>query len=316
MNNTNTTNGRNIRRAICLQCGSSIEPGTGYSAPLASNGGRAQYICANCHDGWNDINYGAHAHAACNGKQAKSGLTYSVELEVRRPDALTRGELAAVGFIATRDCTTDREFKMPARGNLNNSKTWATVERLARGGHLAITNSEGTHVHIGHGDVEHPKADGNPTPDLINAYTMRALRNRAQAIYGPLMEEWQDNPAAVVRVFGRWFNDMAAAGVSTLDRYRAINLTNAETIEYRLPRFRTANQYRHCLKTCGALTKTVVTNYIAYAIDPDTDYYKLNHKADVTAAKLVRVWTKYAAAAPDWEDANGETDEEVSARIW
>lgn len=130
------------------------------------------------------------------------------------------------------------------------------------------------------------------------------------------MDEWQADPESVVRVFGRWFNDMAASGVSTLDRYRAINLTNPETIEYRLPRFRTADQYRHCLKTCGALTKTVITNYISYAIDPDTDYYKLNHKADVTARKLVKVWRKYAEAAPAWEDAVGESNEEVSARIW
>lgn len=98
--------------------------------------------------------------------------------------------------------------------------------------------------------------------------------------------------------------------------HTTINLTNAETIEYRLPRFRTADQYRHCLKTCAALTKTVITNYVAYTIDPDADYYKLNHKADVTARKLVKVWRKYAEAAPDWKDANGESDEEVAARIW
>ena len=110
-------------------CGQVLAPRTGYSAPLASNGGRAQYVCYSCYSGMNNISYGAHAHAEARGKQAKAGLTYSVELELKRPDALTRAELAAVGFVATADCTTDTEFKMPPRGNLNNAKTWITVEK-------------------------------------------------------------------------------------------------------------------------------------------------------------------------------------------
>ena len=316
MSNNRAANEHNIRRATCLCCGASIQPWMGHAAPLASNGGRAQYVCRYCYAGYNDINYGAHAHAEARGKQAKSGLTYSVELELKRPDALTRGELAAVGVVATKDCTTDAEFKSAPRGNLNNAKTWNTVEQLLRDGHAAITDDEGTHVHIGHGDVEHPQQDGNPTPDLINPYSMVELCRRAHVILNPLMQEWQGNPADTVRVFGRWFNRMAKAGVSDTDRYRAINITNAATIEYRLPRFRTADQYRHCLKTCAALTKTIVTNYMQYADDEWADPAKLDHKAEVTARKLVKVWKKYAESAPSWEDANGESNEEVTARIW
>ena len=317
MTSTNTANMHNIRRATCLQCGNPIAPGDGYAAPLASNGGRAQYVCWSCQQGYNDISYGQHAHAAATGKQAKAGLTYSVELEMRDVDALTRGEMAAVGFVATEDCTTEVEYKMPPRGNLNNAKTWTTVESLLMRGHCAITAAEGTHIHIGHGDVEHPQADGNPTPNLINHYTMRQLRMRCYTILSPLMDELKSDPAAVVRVFGRWFNpDYAICEVSRGDRYAAINVTNNATIEYRLPRFRTAAQYRHCLKTCAALTKTIVTNYMQYAFVSAADPAKLDHKAEVTARKLVKVWQKYAEAAPEWRDANGETNEEVAARIW
>lgn len=317
MSNTNTTNARNIRPCTCLQCGNPIAPGEGYSAPLASNGGRAQYICWHCKQGYNDFSYGQHAHAAARGKQAKAGLTYSVELEMRYVDALTRGEMAAAGFIATKDCTTEVEYKMPPRGNLNNGKTWATVESLLMHGHGAITDKEGTHIHIGHGNVEVKDEDGNPTPDLINYYTMRQLRLRCHTILTPLMDEWKSNPAAVVRVFGRWFNpDYAIAKVSRGDRYAAINITNNNTIEYRLPRFRTAYQYRHCLKTCAELTKTIVTNYMKYAYVSAADPAKLDHKAEITAQKLVKVWRKQAETAPEWRDANNETDEEVAAYIW
>lgn len=316
-NNLYTVNGRNIRTCTCLQCGATIEPGKGYSAPLASNGGRAQYVCRYCRDGWNDIAYGQHAHAAATGKQAKAGLTYSVELELRDVDVLTRGELAAVGFIATKDCTTEVEYKMPPRGNLNNAKTWSTVEGLLKGGHAAITDREGTHIHVGHGTVERVDDEGNPLPDLINYRTMRKIRHRANIILGPLLDEWQSDPAAVVLVFGRWFNrDYAIAKVDPEDRYSAVNLVNHNTIEYRLPRFRTAAQYRHCLKLCAEFTKTIVTNYCQYANDLHTPPVKLNHKAEVTAAKLVKVWHKYADSAPEWKAANGETNEEVAARVW
>lgn len=314
MSNKNTTNAKNIRTCTCLQCGALIPPGNGYSAPLASNGGRAQYICRCCRAGWNDVSYGEHAHAAATGKQAKSGLTYSVELELRDVDVLTRGELASVGFVATMDCTTEVEYKMPPRGNLNNAKTWSTVESLLKGGHAAITYAEGTHIHVGHGTVEHVDDEGNPTPDLINYRTMVKIRKRAHRIFGPLMSEWRSDPADVVKVFGRWFNDYAEAKVDGEDRYSAVNIVNDCTIEYRLPRFRTAAQYRHCLKLCGELTRTIVTNYCRYANEPQPPA-KLDHKAEITAGKLVKVWRKYVESAPEWQDANGETNEEVAARI-
>lgn len=312
----NGANDHNIRCCHCIVCGQYLAPREGYSAPLASNGGRAQYVCHECYSGWNNHTYGEHAHGEARGKQAKAGLTYSVELETRRPDALMRAELAAVDFIATDDCTTDTEFKMAPRGNLNNSKTWSTIEKLLNEGHAAITDTEGTHIHVGHGTVEVKDEDGNPTPDLINSYTMQQLRWRCHTILEPLIDEWQANPEAVIRVFGRWFNeDYAAAKVSSIDRYSAVNVTNKNTIEYRLPRFRTAAQYRACLKLCAELTKTIVTNYMKYAYVSAADPAKLDHKAEVTARKLVKVWQKLSPECPDWTDANGESNAEVLERI-
>lgn len=312
----NGANGHNVRKCHCFVCGQYLAPREGYSAPLASNGGRNRYVCHECYSGWNNHTYGEHAHAEARGKQSKAGLTYSVELETRRPDALMRAELAAVEFIATEDCTTDTEFKMAPRGNLNNAKTWSTIEKLLREGHAAITYTEGTHIHVGHGTVEIKDEDGNPTPDLINARTMRQLRMRCHTMLEPLIDEMQANPEAVVRVFGRWFHEeYAAAKVSDIDRYSAINVTNKNTIEYRLPRFRTAAQYRACLKLCAELTKTIVTNYMQYAAAEPTNYAKLDHKAKITAAKLVKVWQKLSPDAPEWTDVNGETNEEVSARV-
>ena len=312
MSNIDTVNSRNIRTCTCLQCGTTIAPGNGYSAPLASNGGRAQYICRACRNGWNDISYGQHAHAEATGKQAKAGLTYSVELEMREVDALTRGELAAVGFIATKDCTTEVEYKMPPRGNLNNGKTWSTVEGLLREGHAAITDKEGTHIHIGHGNVERPQSDGNPTPDMVNWFTMECLRQDAYTVLEPLMLALNTDKLATVRVFGRWFNSQFAANyVSASDRYSAINITNTNTIEWRLPRFRTSAQYRNCLKVCATLTKTIITNYMSYTGESQA---KREHKAEITAVKLVKQWEKLSATAPDWIDANGETPYEVAGR--
>lgn len=77
-------NNYNERTCHCIVCGQVLAPRQGYSAPLANNGGRNQYVCYPCYSGANNISYGAHAHANARGKQAKSGLTYSVELEMRR----------------------------------------------------------------------------------------------------------------------------------------------------------------------------------------------------------------------------------------
>lgn len=292
----------NRRAAACMQCGTIIAPGKGIACAVKSDGNKARYVCHACNEHMNDASYSRHATAAARGKQAGHGITYAVELELHAVDAVTRAELAKVGFIATADCTTDVEFKSAPRGSFNNHKTWNTIETLLMDGHAAITPDEGTHVHMGAGAV----IGGEVVPGMINARTMDVLADNYRAIFKPLFAEMAANPAATVRLFGRWFNDYCSLShANGYDKYSAINTCHSSTIEYRLCKFRTAEQWKYLLKTLKAMTECIVTNYLAYIGEVPAE--KLAHKADVTGRKLAKLFTKAAAAAPTWTDAQGVT---------
>lgn len=292
----------NRRAAACMQCGTVLAPGMGIATPVRSDGNKARYICPACNAHYNDANYSAHATAAARGKQAGHGITYAVELELHAVDAVTRAELAKVGFIATADCTTDVEFKSAPRGSFNNHKTWNTLEQLLMDGHAAITPDEGTHVHMGAGAV----VGGEVVPGMINRHVMSYIVLNYGRIFGPLLDEMAANPVATVRLFGRWFNGYCSYNnANGAGKYYAINTCHDNTIEYRLCKFRSAAQFKHLLKFLKAVTECVVTNYAAYV--DEVDAATLAHKADITGRKLVRLYTKAAASAPEWTDAQGVT---------
>lgn len=292
----------NARAAACMQCGTIIAPGMGIATPVKSDGNKSRYICEACNSHYNDASYGRHATAAARGKQAGHGITYAVELELHGVDAVTRAELAKVGYIATADCTTDVEFKSAPRGNMNNHKTWNTLEQLLKDGHAAITPDEGTHIHMGAGAV----VGGEVVPGMINARTMNVLADNYRIVFKPLFAEMAANPVDTVRLFGRWFNGYCSLShASGYDKYSAINTCHDNTIEYRLCKFRTAEQWKHLLKTLKAMTECIVTNYLVYIGEVSEE--KLAYKADVTGRKLARLYTKAAAAAPTWTDAQGVT---------
>lgn len=304
-----TTNNTNVRAAFCMQCHAVIMPGEGIAVAVKSDGNKSRYVCHECNAHYNDINYSAHATAAARGKQSAHGTTYAVELELASVDATTRAELAKVGFIATKDCTTDVEFKSAPRGNFCNAKTWNTLECLLRDGHAAITPNEGTHVHIGNGTVN---PNGTITPGMINAQTMACLRQYYSAVFAPLYDAMNQRQVATVRLFGRFFNDYAKCDASVWAggrKYSAINTCHSNTVEWRLTKFRTAEQFRAVLAFEKAATECIVTNFMAYA-NNYTPREKLEHKAQVTAKKLVRLFEKHAANAPEWTDASG-----VSSRV-
>ena len=292
----------NRRAAACMQCGAIIAPGMGIACAVKSDGNKSRYVCHACNHHANDASYGRHATAAARGKQAGHGITYAVELELHAVDAVTRAELANVGFIATADCTTDVEFKSAPRGNFNNHKTWNTLEALLEDGHAAITPSEGTHVHMGAGAV----INGEVIPGLIDARTMHHVAVDYERLFAPMLNAMVTNPAATVRLFGRWFNAYASYNSANgFDKYSAVNTCHSATIEYRLCKFRSAEQWKYLLKTLKAFTECITTNYAAYIGEVSAE--KLAHKADVTAGKLVKLYAKAAANAPEWTDAQGVT---------
>ena len=81
-----------------------------------------------------------------------------------------------------------------------------------------------------------------------------------------------------------------------------VNLQHDFTIEFRACKFINANQYMTAVKFNRDVVNAIIENFIKHFNDEEFDTrrystikeYRL-HKAQVTAAKLVKLWHKYTA---------------------
>lgn len=210
-------------------------------ASLASRGGRSAYLCPDCARlllGYYEKNDTVRG-VSCGG-----GFTYGVEFECHRPTVDFRIEMADAGFIPTHDCTTDVEFKSPIFRSLKWQKRLDTWETLRDAGAFRLTDDDGTHVHVGH-------------ESYINAYTMRLVRGSVHLLFDRLAYAIENDSNAAL-IWGRDYNGYCDLSVSRCDRYRFINVTNDNTIEFRLCKFASAAQYKALLKLCKGIAERVV----------------------------------------------------------
>ena len=185
---------------------------------LASRGGRPAYLCPDC---------------------ARLLLGY-----YEKNDSLRGVSCGDAGFIPTHDCTTDVEFKSPIFRSLKWQKRLDTWETLRDSGAFRLTDDDGTHVHVGH-------------ESYINADTMRLIRGSVRPLFDRLAYAIETDSNAAI-VWGRDCNGYCDLSVSRCDRYRFINVTNDNTIEFRLCKFASAAQYKALLKLCKGIAERVV----------------------------------------------------------
>ena len=264
---------------------------------MPDRGGRAAYVCehhAHLEESYSTENGFRYGNVKVN------GFTYSIELETAHSTIQSRGELLNVGYIPTQDGTVDVEYKSPIYEGLNApSKHAVTVENLMQKGILSIDESCGTHFHVGH-------------HFYINPVTMRFLRRFNHSLFMPLSLAIQSNPYKSEAFFGRimahWAQPITAADPAgdvagwQMKHEAFINLQHDYTIEFRQPRFQTAEQYQQVMRFCKDCTTAIITNFILHFNDEDFDKTRYpnqtayrRHKANVTAAKLVKLYTKYTA---------------------
>jgi hypothetical protein len=278
---------------MCKNCNS---VGT-VKVPIAKRGNRYGYMCdfhARRLEGYtveNDFRMG---------NRKKNGFTVSMELEVSNATTKTRGELVDFGFKPTADCTVSAEFKSPIFEGLNAlSKQCVSIEKLIVSGEMRIGSECGTHFHVGH-------------VDYINGETMRYLRRFNGSLFVPLSEAIMADQAKAERFFGRRSNTWAEP-VTMRDpsgdfpgchmKHSAMfNLQHDYTIEFRQPKFVSAEQYMNVAKFARDCVNAIIENFVKHFMDTEwdrnrypkrTDYRK--HKADVTANKLVKLYEKYTA---------------------
>lgn len=181
-----------------------------------------------------------------------NGMTYSIELETMRPCFQARLELALAGFIPTHDATCDIEFKSPIYEGANALKAylpsiqWLLDERL-----IQITDSCGTHFHVGH-------------HDYINSRYMSYIRRFYHSLFVPLSNVLKQESEKATYVFGRDFGYWARAideRTDPMEHTNFVNVQHEETLEFRRAFFFNAEQYNRCIDFCRAVTKAVIDNF-------------------------------------------------------
>lgn len=276
----------------------------------AKRGGQPEYMCADCAT----RNQGYHAsNDKVMGTEKVNDVFCGIENETSFTDEYARNAMFEYGFIPTHDSSLhsdgmgtrygwDRntcEYVSSLMRGLNRASKFAlTCDRLIAEGHLRINDSCGTHFHVSIDSMK--DKDGNKT-------YMGYIRRFYNSLFVPLCEEMKANPEATKALFGRFFTGYAQAiDMNTTqsyhgDRYYFINCMADNNIEFRLNRFVSGKQYQALMKMEVEMVKCIVANFCEHFMDTEWDrrrYEKRTayrkHKAQVTAAKLVKIFRKYA----------------------
>ena len=263
-----------IKTANCLHCGATDMVENMYKVKSPSK--NYFYVCNHCQG------YEASYHAE-NGdmahKPAKHGLTLSVEFEtsIRNDDS---NLLYQYGFLPSSDGSIGgTEWKSPIYTNISGlAQMFKTIE-----GKVTVGSDCGTHTNVG----------------TFNGDQMQYIVRFYHSLFMPLCEYMASHTSDTVKLFGRDFTYYASTinSNSTPTRHENfINVQHNTHLEFRLAKFRNAEQYMRLIKMCMEMTKAVKVNFIDHFNDNRegsmTMYRK--HKASVTAKKLVSIFKKYA----------------------
>ena len=222
----------------------------------------------------------------------KISITTGFEFEVGRG---VNEELARIlmtyGYMRTHDGTVQAEYKSPIYRNLNGiAKLLYSVVENGMG---SIGRGAGTHVNV--------------WSEELDSKDWKRIQRRYNTIFRPLYEAIR-NDSNHAELFGRHMSDTDGyADGFGLHHCTVINMEDGKEdsprIEFRLCKYDNNTQFMNCLKFCNECMKTILVNYSRNFIT-DTEATRKGmtteeatkhneHKARITANKLVKVYNKY-----------------------
>ena len=141
------------------------------------------------------------------------------------------------------DGTVEAEWKSPIYNNIHELDRVSPL--LNKCGYL-VGEEAGTHVHV---SFDHK----------------RQLHNDDGNCFAEVLERMEDRPEETKLIWGRnfnrWCKKQAEYGDSD-DRYVAFNLvSHHDTLEFRLPRFLNARQYKNVVQMCRKMTYHIEKYY-------------------------------------------------------
>lgn len=287
-----------LKMAKCTCCERNYPTNEMVSTPMANRGGRNAYMCTYC------ATHNNSYHTSNNVKQGKTKANcvgVGIELETSFTTQYARNTLFEYGFIPTYDCSLHGErtceYVSGIMQGLNiASKLCVTLDTLIQNSELEINSSCGTHFHVSINAMK--DANGEQV-------YMQYIKRFYHSLFIPLYETMKNHPTPTAEFFGRDFTNYAREINQYTDadnRYNFINVTNNSNIEFRLNKYVNAKQFQALMKFEVEAVKCIVTNFCEHFNDENIDTTRYanmteyrTHKAKVTAKKLVKLFTDYAA---------------------
>ena len=273
----------------CTKCGVVNEKYAMIRVSKNNRGQKNSYICPNCA---REIFGYLTKNNVLRGAGTVHPFSYGLELETSASNAKVRSELAEYGYLPTRDCTVDVEYKSPIMNNLKSLAHMVKVlDTMIASGDIEIGHTCGTHFHVGH--------------ENLDAETMGYIRRFYNSLFVPLCECMSEHREETIEFWGRDFTGYARQinmNTDAMEHESFINVQHDKTIEFRLSKFRNGAQYMNIAKFATKVTEIVMNNFVAHFNDSewDTKRYETRtayrkHKAQVAAQKIVKAYLKAIA---------------------
>lgn len=209
----------------------------------------AGHVCAQCLE---RQNYQRRNYKEKGGWSRLPRFSFEFEIDVQQWGDLERATvLLRHGFVRTHDGSVSDEYKSPIYSDLRGLVPVLPVLESLQG---LVLESCGTHIHV----------------ECSHTWALTTLR---QHIFGPLLTHLGEHQAETEAFWGRFFCSYARS-VFDDSRYEAFNLQSSQpTLEFRLPRFRSAAQFRQVVRFCRAAVAEInrVCEVTQGCIDPEAN---------------------------------------------
>lgn len=229
-----------------------------------------------------------------SGKPTKDGLTISFEIETSDMSDICATTLVVVfKAIPTSDSTVYIELKSPIFDSLHAStKLLGTMEYFLNNGGLEIDSSCGTHLHCGTIDnsidferLLSPWQNYKAFFEKTALYISRGMSEEKRIEYfGRDFGTWAKRVFfgdTFLKCDNRVLYDMSACHVS------AFNVQHSYSIEFRLPKFIGANQYRKCILAMQNMVAILKDTFLTCG-----GYNISVRDLETAGAKVADIWKK------------------------
>lgn len=270
-------------KCMCPSCN---QIGT-HKLPVRKRGGGNGFLC-DYH--WRNADPYSADNMLWIGAPKAHGFTASMEFETSYTSKKARIELTANGFRPTEDATVDVEYKSPCYNGFNAlAAILPSLQDLTDAGDMQVGPTCGTHLHIG--NREH-----------INRTTMSAIIRFYHSLFVPVCRALEADPDKMEAIFGRCLGGWADRISTTTEpenHRNFINVQHPTTIEFRLCKFKSAEQYARAVKLCRELSEIIVDTFVGkyeslgspsrYDTTPEQKA-ALKKAAEKAAKKMVRAF--------------------------